>query len=48
MKSLIFSNYSNANIELAETFSIGLTLLDVALLGNSEDIYNYSNFRIEY
>ena len=33
---------------LAESFSIGLTLIDAVTLSNSEDLYNLSNFRIDY
>ena len=33
---------------LAESFSIGLTMIDAVTLSNSEDIYNLNNFRIDY
>ena len=48
MKGLLFSKPSSSNVELAETFSIGLTLLDLVLLENSQDLYNFEKYRIEY
>lgn len=48
MKHLLFKSFSNENFILAESFSIGLTLIDAVTLSDSEDIYNLSNFRIDY
>lgn len=33
---------------MAESFSIGLTLLDSVNLTNSEDLYNVGNYRMDY
>jgi len=33
---------------VAESFSIGLTMIDAVTLSNSEDIYNLNNLRIDY
>jgi serine/threonine protein kinase len=39
---------SKTDLALAESFSIGLTLLDSALLTDSTDLYSLSAFRIDY
>ena len=39
---------SKCSYELAESFTIGLTLLDSTLLTNSTDLYSLANFRINY
>jgi serine/threonine protein kinase len=39
---------SKADLALAESFSVGLTLLDSAALTDSTDLYTVSSFRIDY
>lgn len=39
---------TKADLALAESFSIGLTLLDSATLSDSSDLYSVSAFRIDY
>lgn len=49
MKDLHFGlTESKSSFELAEAFSIGLTLIDCVLLTDSSDLYNLTNFRINY
>lgn len=36
------------HFEIAEAFSIGLTLLDSVILSDSSDLYNYNNNRFDY
>lgn len=39
---------TKADLALAESFSIGLTLLDSATLNDSTDLYSVPAFRIDY